>query len=127
MKPAPNLLIEHYRIRGMGEGNNGAFRVPCGFVTLQVIASDGGGWDHVSVSLPERCPTWDEMCHIKDLFFRADEWVMQLHPPKSENINNHAYCLHLWRPQNAEMPLPPGWMVGAKEVTPEKMKKMSDR
>src|SRR5262245_54586743 len=43
---------------------------------LQVIASmacpENGDlflWDHVSVSLSHRCPTWDEMCWVKDLFF----------------------------------------------------------
>jgi hypothetical protein len=45
------------------------------------------GWDHVSVSLPNRCPNWQEMCFIKDVFFDAHECAMQLHPPKSENVN----------------------------------------
>lgn len=52
------------------------------------------------------------MCFIKDLFFGPNECVMQLHPPKSEYINNHPYCLHLWRPQNIEIPRPPQIMVG---------------
>jgi hypothetical protein len=42
------------------------------------------------------------MCHVKELFFDADECVMQLHPPKSEYVNCHQYCLHLWRPQTAK-------------------------
>ena len=74
------------------------------------------GWDHVSVSLPGRCPTWEEMCHTKALFFRDNEWVMQLHPPESENISNHPYCLHLWRPTLSSIPLPPAHMVGIKEL-----------
>jgi hypothetical protein len=62
-----NLEIEPYRIMDYPDpdvaaacvgSNNGAFRVPGG---LRVIASDGEGWDHVSVSLPDRCPTWEEM------------------------------------------------------------------
>ncbi len=35
--------------------------------TVAIVASWGGGWEHVSVSLPRRCPTWDEMCLIKDI------------------------------------------------------------
>lgn len=71
-------------------------------------------WDHVSVSLPNRCPNWKEMCFIKDLFFYLDETVIQYHPPKSEHINNHPYCLHLWRPHEYVIPLPMSSMVGVK-------------
>jgi hypothetical protein len=92
-------------------------------VELRVIASRGGGpaelggddpysrWDHVSVSLADRCPTWEEMCFIKELFFERHEPAMQLHPVK-DYVNNHPYCLHLWRPRDAEIPLPFAEMVG---------------
>lgn len=97
-------------------GNNGAFFVKrrTSHVPLKVIASDGGGWEHVSVSLPDRCPTWADMCAIKDLFWDEQDCVMQLHPPRSEYVNNHPYCLHLWRPIDAAIPLPPSLMVGFK-------------
>ncbi len=53
-------------------GNNGAFRVPLRkgrtIYYAHVIASDGAGWEHVSVSFENRTPTWDEMCQIKALF-----------------------------------------------------------
>jgi hypothetical protein len=50
-------------------GNNGSFTVSyLGKHWLRVIASDGEGWEHVSVSLANRCPTWDEMCFIKGVF-----------------------------------------------------------
>ncbi len=74
---------------------------------LRVIASWGMGWDHVSVSLADRCPTWEEMCFVKDIFFRPDECVIQYHPPESKYINNHKYVLHMWRPQNESIPMPP--------------------
>ena len=35
---------------------------------IAFIASWAGGWEHVSVSLRNRCPTWDEMCLVKDIF-----------------------------------------------------------
>jgi hypothetical protein len=107
----------------------GAFRIPYAppgelrRVPLLVIASRGGGpvelggdewharWDHVSVSTPTRCPTWGEMSYIKELFFERDEPAMQLHPVK-DYVNNHPYCLHLWRPLDAEIPLPPALLVG---------------
>lgn len=102
------------------KSKSGAFTQSVG---LRVIASRGGGpaelggsdpysrWDHVSVSLPNRCPTWEEMCFIKELFFERDEPAMQLHPAK-DYVNNHPYCLHLWRPLDAEIPLPFAEMVG---------------
>lgn len=94
-------------------GNNGLFfvRAPkCD--TLRVIISDQEGWEHVSVSLPHRCPTWAEMCRVKALFWDDEDCVMQLHPPKSEWVNNMQYCLHLWRPVGVEIPRPPALMVG---------------
>ena len=56
-------------------GNNGAFLIEYQSFTLRVIASDGKGWEHVSVSLPNRCPNWREMCFIKDLFWDAEDVV----------------------------------------------------
>lgn len=56
-----------------GDGTCGAFRIPSvrtGTV-LKVIASSGEGWDHVSVSLPNRCPNWIEMDFIKRTFFKG--------------------------------------------------------
>ncbi|MGN1303754.1 MAG: hypothetical protein ACI4YB_01835 [Oscillospiraceae bacterium] len=72
-----------------------------------VVFSWGGGWEHVSVSFPNRTPTWDEMCRVKDIFWNDDECVVQYHPPKSEYVNFHPYCLHLWRKIGEEYPMPP--------------------
>lgn len=105
--------------RTAGDGHNGAYEFPHRGCIMRVVSSDGEGWDHVSVSLAARTPTWEEMDTIKDLFFDEEEAVMQLHPPRSQWINNHPYCLHLWRPQAADIPMPPGWMVGLKGLTYE--------
>lgn len=79
-------------------------------VRLTVCASDAGGWDHVSVSRADRCPHWEEMCQIKDLFFEEFECAIQYHPPKSEYVNIHPHCLHIWSCLSG-MPLPPKVMV----------------
>lgn len=94
---------------GNGDGGNGLFKVYIGGKSFRVIASNGGGWEHVSVTLcnAKRCPTWEEMCAIKSMFFSPEETVVQYHPPESDYINNHPYCLHLWRPTNQEIPRPP--------------------
>ncbi len=72
-----------------------------------VIFSWGCGWEHVSVSYPNRCPTWEEMCKVKDMFWNEDECVVEYHPPKSECVNKHPYCLHLWRKIGEDFELPP--------------------
>jgi hypothetical protein len=76
-------------------------------VTLLYIFSYGGGWEHVSVSTKKRCPTWSEMCFVKDFFFNDDECVMQLYPAKDNYVNNHKNCLHIWKPVEKEIPIPP--------------------
>lgn len=74
---------------------------------LRIVASYGGGWDHVSVSRKDRTPTWEEMTAIKDLLFDPEDCVFQYHPPKSKYVNHHPHCLHLWRSQRERMPMPP--------------------
>lgn len=100
----------------------GAFEIdgPCG-TRLKILASPGDAneeipWEHVSVSCRNRIPNWTEMCFVKDLFWEPESAVMQLHPPKSDYINNHPYCLHLWRPLHLDIPLPPSIAVGIKTL-----------
>lgn len=116
MRNTPNLRAEKYRSTHPALGptpygaNHGFFLVG----NLRVISSgsaidnpESEGWEHVSVSVPDRCPTWDEMCRVKGLFWREDETVIQFHPPKAQYVNQHPHCLHLWRNTKAEQPLPP--------------------
>jgi hypothetical protein len=100
-------------------GNNGCFEFTHAGLTFFAIASDGEGWEHVSISIPgrNRCPTWEQMCDIKAMFWDEKDCVMQLHPPQSEYVNNHPYCLHLWRPVEREIPIPEAWLVGIKGLT----------
>ena len=105
-------VVQHFR--GTGDETCGAFKVPSPVdrAPLGVVASSGEDWDHVSVSRSNRCPNWQEMEHVKRLFFKDDETAMQLHVPPDDHINCHPHCLHLWRPHKLEIPRPPGWMVG---------------
>lgn len=110
---------EKYRVREgrMGSddsfGCNGAFEVPLKHgQRVFVIASDQLGWEHVSVSRRDRPPTWDEMCQIKALFWGDEDCVVQYHPPRSDYVNHHPNCLHLWRPTGQEVPRPPSLLVG---------------
>jgi hypothetical protein len=97
----------------LGDSHNGAFEIklPMSRLRFKIIASNGQGWEHVSVSTIERVPRWDEMQTIKEMFFHDDEVVMQLHPAKENYINNHPHCLHLWRPIDVQIPIPPAFLV----------------
>lgn len=107
---------EPYRITFGGwaskAGDNfGAFQ----WGNLRIIcAPTDEEWQHVSVSKPNKCPTWEEMCLVKDLFWDEDEVVFQFHPAKKDYVNNHPYCLHLWRKQGTEIETPPTILVGLK-------------
>ena len=116
------------------DGMNGLFFFDREGYCIRCIASDGsdwkakklvGGalpgkpWEHVSVSLDTRCPTWDEMNFVKEMFWRDDECVIQYHPPKSNYVNIMPYCLHLWKPIGVKIPMPPSMCVGP---TDEQMK-----
>lgn len=123
MKPITEANKFRFRIGYFGsndsDGNNGAFIIPYNKkINLACVVSDGEGWDHVSIHVVDkrgciitRCPTWDEMLFVKDLFFEKDEWTVQYMPPKSKNINVHNYTLHIWKPQDQELPKPPVWLV----------------
>lgn len=94
----------------------GYFLVPAKYALkrkLMIIATDGAPdteWEHASVSLPDfprLCPSWDEMCLVKDLFWDDSECVVQFHPPKQDYVNIHPGVLHLWRWRNGMYVLPP--------------------
>lgn len=111
----PQHYLTNHPLLGIGYGNNGFFRFYRNGIEFRCIASDVMGFEHVSVSLnKKRCPTWQEMCIVKDLFWDEEDCVIQYHPPKSEYVNNHPYVLHLWRPINEKIPMPDSIMVGIK-------------
>lgn len=95
-------------IKAEGEDGFMAFLVkPYREGQVTIIASWSGGWEHVSVGMKHRCPTWEEMCIVKNLFWDENECVVQFHPPKKDYVNCHPYVLHLWKRSGAEYELPP--------------------
>lgn len=124
MRPTPWMAAEPYRKSFPGAESSygddyGYFIVPSKTsgqpIKVIVSGADDLGWEHVSVSMKNRCPNWQEMCQIKAMFWGDEEDVMQLHPAQSQYINCHDYCLHMWRPTKAEIPMPPRFMVGPYE------------
>ncbi len=98
----------------------GVFYIPH-YNNTQIICIASPGtedmpWEHVSLRVAgytgSRCPTWQEMCRVKDLFWDTNERVVQFHPPEEEYVNNHPAVLHLWKWTAGEMPHPPSIAVG---------------
>jgi hypothetical protein len=81
-------------------------------VVFLFVFSSGEGWDHLSVSIENRCPTWNEMCMMKDIFWPPHEACLQYHPAQKDYINNHPYTLHIWRPSDGVFPSPPTVLIG---------------
>jgi len=92
-------------------GNNGAFAFSVFSVNCHAIASDGEGWEHVSISMEKRIPRWKEMAYIKNIFWDKEDCVIQYHPPEKDYVNTHDHCLHMWRKIGEEFPRPPLYMV----------------
>jgi len=79
-----------------------------GQVVLCCWSADEDGWEHVSVSptgskreQEQPCPTWGQMCEVKQFFWGDDEMAVQLHPAESDYVHGVGYdtnILHLWRP-----------------------------
>lgn len=124
MKKRVPLTLNENRVRDgqwgsdEGYGMAGMFRIigPNGALLLVVSSGDqdGTGWEHVSVTTQTRPPNWAEMCFVKDVFWAEEECVVQYHPPKSEYINCHPYCLHLWKMASGAFPMPSSLLVGPK-------------
>lgn len=70
------------------------------------------GWEHLSVSFDDEIPSWNFMEKMKEMFWKDDEVCYQIHPKKSEYINDNEYCLHIWRNLNEDIKTPPTILIG---------------
>lgn len=87
---------------------------------LNFIFSYQLGWEHLSVSMPNKTPSWEQMCIMKDIFWDEDEACVQFHPKKEDYVNMHSHCLHIWKPISESLPLPPSILVGFKSEEEKK-------
>jgi len=93
------------------DGFNGWFHfaLPGESRRICCVASDGEGWEHVSVSFGARnlrTPSWETMARVKALFWEPEQCVVQFHPRRSQYKNHHPGCLHLWRWLGGDFPEP---------------------
>ena len=106
---ALSIYRRMHHVGGYGDDQNAALVFPKR--GLRVIASTGEGWEHVSVSREDRCPTWEELEYVKRLLWAPTDCAMQLHLPVADHISVHPFVLHLWRPIGGGIPRPPAYHV----------------
>lgn len=56
---------------------------------------DNKHWIHLSLSRPNKYPTYDEIKRIKEIFI-GNEKAIIIFPKDSNFVNLHPYCFHLW-------------------------------
>lgn len=52
---------------------------------------------HVTISLPDRLPTWPMVRAIRGAFFGTDVACIMLVPTEAEMAGQHPYTFHLWQ------------------------------
>ena len=109
VKKTPNLFIE---AEAENDGMGGKYYDKNTGKWLNFIFSYQLGWEHLSVSMPNKTPTWDQMCIMKNIFWNEDEACVQYHPRKDDYVNMHSHCLHIWKPTDEYLPIPPSILVG---------------
>ena len=131
MRPVIEILnSKHFKAnRVMEDGEDlridGNFFDPVTQKKYYCIFTTSMGWEHASVSQPNRTPTWDIMCRVKDVFWSGDECCVEYHPKEEDYVNMHEHCLHIWKPIGVELPVPPSIMVGFKGVDAKTSKALS--
>ena len=129
IKKTRNLFIE---AEAPNDGMGGWYYDSTSGKRLNFIFSYQMGWEHLSVSMPSKTPTWDMMCRMKDIFWNEDETCVEYHPAKSQYVNMHSHCLHIWRPiyckefctdpesKEEILPVPPHLLVGFRDEEEKK-------
>lgn len=69
------------------------------------VREDGKRWLHVSCARPDRMPSWDEYRTAKEMFIGAEQYAVQVIPPKDRYVNIHRFCLHMFATPD-DWPLP---------------------
>lgn len=111
IRKTPNLVIE---AETENDGLGGKYYDRVNNKWLNFIFSYQMGWEHLSVSMPSKTPSWDQMCMMKDVFWNKDEACVQYHPKEEDYVNMHPHCLHIWKPTDQDLPTPPHILVGFK-------------
>jgi hypothetical protein len=93
----PTNLPENWKVIRYSE-DGAAYKNRTGLCVMIscCVESDGKNWVHLSVSKKKAEPTWYELVQVKELFLGEDSLAIQVLPPRSEWVNDHSHCLHLY-------------------------------
>lgn len=72
-------------------------------ILRSIETQDHGRLLHVSISHPDRYPTWEEIKEAKDYFFGDEKDAIMVFPRRELWVNIAPNCFHLW-----ELPRIPG-------------------
>jgi hypothetical protein len=61
---------------------------------------------HLSISCADRYPTWDEICDARYALVPDNATMAMLLPPRSEYVNIHKNCFHLFEIDPVVVPTP---------------------
>lgn len=109
LKQTPRLVVTDRTLPGSRHDNPfyTGWAVLNGKEWTVVWSYNDDGMEHVSISHQNNrvMPSWDDMCKIKDIFFRPEEAAVQIHPAASRYVHSVGLpgikkenILHLWRP-----------------------------
>lgn len=90
--PIPSFLPGQQAFKGPGSL----------YVMVGIGEWDGQTWLHVSLSHPNRIPSYGELKRCKECFVGKDKKAIQVFPPESEHVNINENCLHLWHRMDAD-------------------------
>lgn len=72
----------------------GVFR--SGLILASVATYEDKLWYHVSFSLKDKIPSYEQTLFVRKACFSGSAKVIQVFPPVEEHYSFHPNCLHLW-------------------------------
>lgn len=96
-QPPTNLPQNWKVIRLSKDGAAYKNRTGLAVIISCCVEADGLSWVHLSVSKRKQFPTWDEFVQVKELFLGRESLALQVLPPRTEWVNDHPFCLHLYQ------------------------------
>ena len=96
--PTAEELPCNWSVQAIG-ADGGAYKSCDGLVVIIScsIEKDGNSWVHLSLSRKKSVPTWIDLVKVKEIFLGAEALALQVLPPRSEWVNVHEFCLHLYQ------------------------------
>jgi hypothetical protein len=107
----PDIMIQvlssdWQTVQPWGDGNIYRHRSGLRVIVSTADFPDGRDYMHISLSHPDRLPSYDDLKFVKSVFAGDHRYAYQVFPPVDKHISIHPFCLHLWVPLSGELPLP---------------------